>query len=318
MTNAYLAPAPRFVALDNDGQPLVGGQLFTYAAGTNTPIVTYLDPAAASPNTNPVILDSRGSATVFLLPNVAYKLVLEDAASNPIWTQDNIVNSVLLTLYGGVDTGTVNAYVLNFTADFSAYQDGIVIYWIPANTNTGASTVNVNGLGVIPILNQAGVPLTGGLIVAGQVATMIYYNGNFLLTNPSLTLNSGSFTGTMNGFTAPVSVFVAYYIVGNMVTLRIAQQHGTSNAATFTLTFNQAVLTPLIVAGQWFSCPAMQDNTLEITNQIGYVTGNTITHQTTLTFFKNDNPSGWTASGAKGIGGLNGAQPVTIINYFIS
>lgn len=70
------------------GLPLVGGKLFTYAAGTNTPKTTWADAAGTIPNTNPIILDARGEATVFWLG--AYKVVLQDALGNLIWTVDNI------------------------------------------------------------------------------------------------------------------------------------------------------------------------------------------------------------------------------------
>lgn len=70
------------------GIPLVGGKLYTYDAGTNNPRASYSDAAGAVPNTNPVILDARGEATVFW--SGAYKVVLKDALDNTIWTVDNV------------------------------------------------------------------------------------------------------------------------------------------------------------------------------------------------------------------------------------
>jgi len=57
---AVLAPQPKAQFFDANGSPLVGGKVYTYAAGTTTPLATYTDASAATPNTNPVILDSRG------------------------------------------------------------------------------------------------------------------------------------------------------------------------------------------------------------------------------------------------------------------
>lgn len=68
------------------GLPLVGGKVFTFAAGTNTPKTTWSDPLEAVPNTNPVILDSRGEAVIFWNGN--YKIQLKDALDNIIWTVD--------------------------------------------------------------------------------------------------------------------------------------------------------------------------------------------------------------------------------------
>jgi hypothetical protein len=193
MTTAFLAPNAVFRAVGGDGLALVGGQLFTYAAGTTTPIATYTDNTAGTPNTNPIILNSRGEANVWILPNVGYKFQLEDATSNIIWTVDQIFNSQLLTLFGGVDTGSANNYILTFSTPFTSYTNGEVIYFIPSFTNSGPSTLNVNGLGVIPIVNINGTPLGAGQITAGQTTQVMYYNGSFQL------LSIGSFTGVTIG-----------------------------------------------------------------------------------------------------------------------
>jgi hypothetical protein len=54
---------PQF--FDSNGKPLDGGKVYTYKAGTTTPLTTYRD-AAFTPNTNPIILDSAGSADIFI------------------------------------------------------------------------------------------------------------------------------------------------------------------------------------------------------------------------------------------------------------
>jgi hypothetical protein len=196
MANAFLAPNAQFRSWDNSGAPLVGGQLFTYAAGTTTPIATYTDSTAGTPNTNPVILNARGEAQVWLLPNVGYKFVLQSASGNPIWTVDQIFNSQLLTLFGGVDAGANNAYVLNFNTPFTSYTNGEVIYFIPSSTNSAIPqpvTLNVNGLGPIPIVNINGSALGAGQIQAGQTTQVMYYNGQFQL------ISIGSFSGITIG-----------------------------------------------------------------------------------------------------------------------
>lgn len=185
MANQLIA-APKFKAFDNNGRPAAGYQLFSYEAGTNTKLDTYPDSSSGFPNPNPIILDFRGEANIWTPPNVAYKFVFApptdtDPPSAPIWSVDDIVDSQLVTLWGGVDTGIANAYVLNFTANFTAYQDGIVIYWIPSNTNTGPSTINVNGLGPVNIINQDGSPLYLGQLQANEFALIIYKGAGFNL-----------------------------------------------------------------------------------------------------------------------------------------
>lgn len=87
---AQLAPVPVFRSWDNNGFPLVGGKLYTYQAGTTTPQATYIDSTQTTQNTNPVILNFRGEAFVWLDPALTYKFVLRDFFGNLIWTEDNI------------------------------------------------------------------------------------------------------------------------------------------------------------------------------------------------------------------------------------
>ena len=87
---ALLSPNPKQQFFDANGQPLVGGKVYTYAAGTTTPVVTYVDAAGVSTNTNPIILDSRGMANIWLLTTVNYKYAVFDADDVPIFTTDNI------------------------------------------------------------------------------------------------------------------------------------------------------------------------------------------------------------------------------------
>jgi hypothetical protein len=201
VTNS-LAPALKQKFFTNNGKPAAGYKVFTYAAGTDTKLDTYQSANGAA-NANPIILDFRGEANIWTPPNVAYKFVYSppndtDPPTAPIWTIDEVVDSQLVTLWGGVDTGIANAYVLDFTANFTSYTDGIVIYWLPSNTNTGPSTINVNGLGPVPITNQDGSPLYLGQLQANQVALIVYRSTGFTLVAtallPSINTENGNYT----------------------------------------------------------------------------------------------------------------------------
>lgn len=194
MANVSLSPYLTQQFFNNAGAFNAGGFLYTYSGGTVTPIATYTDFTGVTPNANPIVLNARGEVpAIWLLPNTSYKFVLTDPAGNVIWTRDQVTVSQLLTLFGGVDTGVSNAYVLNFTWPYSGYQNGEVIYFIPSNSNTGPSTLNVNGLGVIPIVNINGSALGANQIVSGATTEVMYYNGSFQL------LSIGSFTGVTIG-----------------------------------------------------------------------------------------------------------------------
>lgn len=76
--SASIQPFPVFRAFDANGVPLAGGKLYTYNSGTTTPATTYSDAAGTVPNTNPVILDSTGTALIYWGPQL-YTVVLTDA-----------------------------------------------------------------------------------------------------------------------------------------------------------------------------------------------------------------------------------------------
>lgn len=70
-------------------EKLSGGKIYTYEAGTTTPLVTY-QALNGTPNTNPVILDSAGMAVIRQTDGVAYKWIVTDADDNELWSRDNI------------------------------------------------------------------------------------------------------------------------------------------------------------------------------------------------------------------------------------
>lgn len=80
---------PVFRAFDANAKPLAGGLLFSFAAGTTTPLATYTDATGITPNTNPVVLDSTGQAKVFMGPGT-YKFVLQNSLGVQQWTVDQI------------------------------------------------------------------------------------------------------------------------------------------------------------------------------------------------------------------------------------
>lgn len=73
---------------DAAGAPLAGGKVYFYESGTSTPKDTYADEDKAVTNANPVILNARGEADIFL--SGAYKVVVYDSNDNLIETQDNV------------------------------------------------------------------------------------------------------------------------------------------------------------------------------------------------------------------------------------
>ena len=86
---AVVTPTAKAQFIDAAGVPLAGGFLYTYEAGTTTPQATYTDSTAATANSNPIVLDARGEANIWL-SSANYKFKLTNAEGTEIWTVDNI------------------------------------------------------------------------------------------------------------------------------------------------------------------------------------------------------------------------------------
>lgn len=105
-------PSPFFLAQDNNGLIIAAAKLCTYAAGTTTPLATYSDVGLLVANTNPVVTDSAGRATVYL-SQTSYKFTLYTGGTaatcdgTQVWSKDNI--SAIPSASGNVDNANAVA-----------------------------------------------------------------------------------------------------------------------------------------------------------------------------------------------------------------
>ena len=78
------------------------------------------------------------------------------------------------TINYAVDTGTANAYLVALPYAPASYTDGLSVVFKALNTNTGASTINVNGLGAKTIRLSDDHVVYAGDITAGSSVTLRY------------------------------------------------------------------------------------------------------------------------------------------------
>ena len=90
--SASLSPLPKLQFFDANGNPLVGGKLYTFAAGTTTPLATYTDNTGTIAASNPIVLNGRGECEVWL-GGAPYKFRLETSAGVEVWTVDNVTQA---------------------------------------------------------------------------------------------------------------------------------------------------------------------------------------------------------------------------------
>lgn len=123
---AYLFTEGKLQEFDSSGDPLNSGLLYTYEAGTLTPLATYTTQSLGVANANPVVLDSAGRATVWL-SDAAYRMILKTSAGVTIWDQDNVRNpamggsagdfTTITADYLDVPIARVNRLVVGFDDD---------------------------------------------------------------------------------------------------------------------------------------------------------------------------------------------------------
>lgn len=92
------------------------------------------------------------------------------------------------------DAGANDTYVITLSPAPTSYTTGMVVYFKANTVNTGAATINVNGLGAISIVKGISTALDDGDITAGMFCTLIYNGTNFVLTKPLFSTDIQTFT----------------------------------------------------------------------------------------------------------------------------
>ena len=92
----------------------------------------------------------------------------------PVW------QNVVLPLTGA---GGPNAITASAIPALTAYTDTLNFILTAPAANTGAVTLNVDGLGATPVRNSSGVALSGGELASGQRLLLTYSAGAFYAIN---------------------------------------------------------------------------------------------------------------------------------------
>jgi hypothetical protein len=81
---------------DDNGDPLTGGKIYTYDAGTSTPLASYTSSAGNTAHLNPIILNAAGrvpTGEIWLDFAKLYKFIVRTSADVLIATYDNVGGS---------------------------------------------------------------------------------------------------------------------------------------------------------------------------------------------------------------------------------
>lgn len=188
---AILLPDPHPQFFDVNGNPLAGGKVFTFLAGTAISQVTYTDSTASTVNTNPVILDSGGfpscagsSCGIYLTNGISYRIVVQNSLGVQQWVADNVklVNSAQVggantqvqyncagafcgspnfTWNNGSQTLTVTSLVVNSGGTLSGSFGGNPVF---TGTVTFSGTVNFAAIVASSLTSTCANPASAGFI----------------------------------------------------------------------------------------------------------------------------------------------------------
>ena len=133
---------------DNSGNPLTGGLIYSYQAGTTTPLTTYTSSSGSNAHTNPIVLDASGrvpnGGEIWLEYIYKYKFVLKTSTGTLIATYDNVGGSFnaspLLANFTG--TGSQTAFTL-VSSPSNEDNTNIYINGVYQQKNTYSVAANV-------------------------------------------------------------------------------------------------------------------------------------------------------------------------------
>jgi hypothetical protein len=178
------------------GLPLSGGRLYSYQAGSSTPLATYTTVSGTIANANPIILgtDGRAPNEIWLTYGYNYKFILQDSAGGTIATYDDI--------YGILGT---------IPAASSTLPTGMILLWsgsigsIPAgyllcdgnNSTPDLRNRFIVGAGSTYSVNQTGGSADAIVVSHTHTATSVVTDAGH---NHTISLNNqSSQNGTVSG-----------------------------------------------------------------------------------------------------------------------
>lgn len=174
---------------DDNGVPLAGGLIYTYQAGSSTPLVTYTENSGIVANANPIVLDASGRTPqqIWLLTGFSYKFVLQNADAVLIQTLDNI--------YPILQNAPISA---------PAIPAGGIIIWSGSTGSVPAGWLLCDGTNGTPDLRDRfiiGAGNTYAVNATGGTADAVVVTHNHTATSTSVVTDPGhQHTGVVQNY----------------------------------------------------------------------------------------------------------------------
>jgi hypothetical protein len=176
---------------DNNGIPLSGGLIYTYQAGSSTPLTTYTTNNGTIANTNPIVLDSAGRSSneIWMQTGYTYKFVLQTSAAVTLQTLDN--------LYPILQSATATA---------STFTAGMIMLWSGSTGSIPSGWVLCNGSNGTPNLTDKFVIAAGSTYAVGATggsadSIVVTHTHTASVTDPTHLHATSVYSGTGGGGT---------------------------------------------------------------------------------------------------------------------
>lgn len=204
----------------NSGVPLSGGLLYTYSAGTTTPLATYTSASGATANSNPIILNSAGRLDneVWLTSSLTYKFVLKDSGGVTIATYDDIpgIGSV-----NGLTSGTSILYG-NGSGGFSNVTIGSNLSFVGGTLSASTGSSGTGSVTSVALTAPAAFTVTGSPVTTTGTLALAYSGTPVPITSggtgTSTLVENAVVIGPATGPGATSVQFVAPGTAGNVLT----------------------------------------------------------------------------------------------------
>jgi hypothetical protein len=177
--------------MDNNGEPLAGGTIETFEAGTSTNKQTFTSEDESAANTNPIVLDASGRADIWL-DSGSYKFVMKDSTGATIRTVDDITAGTSDVYSSGVvDVSTNTSIVASFSnlvvdctgtitlslLDVATAEEGFI--FVVKNSGSGVVTIDPDGAELIDGASTKDIHPDGSMNITCTGTAWITTNENY-------------------------------------------------------------------------------------------------------------------------------------------
>jgi len=180
---------------DNNGVPLAGGLIYTYAAGTTTPLTTYTTSAGNIANTNPIVLDSAGRTAneTWLTVGSSYKFILKTSTGTQIGSYDNILGANDFTAVYAALAASSGASLIGYIQSVSAVAETV-----QTKLRESVSVKDFGAVGDGTTNDTAAIQAAQNYIVSTGIPNVLLFPAGTYKCTTGLTINCGYVSCTGN------------------------------------------------------------------------------------------------------------------------